>query len=57
MMRHYERRLPQWETIGEPLFVTFRLYGSLPTHRVFPPQTVATSGQAFRAVATQWLGP
>jgi len=50
MMKHYERRLPHWEAVGEPLFVTFRLFGSLPANRVFPPQRVATSGQAFRAM-------
>lgn len=47
-MRHYERRLPHWDTIGQPLFVTFRLHGSLPGHRVFPPDT--QSGKAFVAM-------
>jgi putative transposase len=46
-MRHYERRLPHWDTIGRPLFVTFRLHGSLPAHRMFPPQSLALSGKAF----------
>ena len=49
-MRHYERRLPHWDVIGRPLFVTFRLYGSLPASRVFPPGRLATSGEAFRAM-------
>lgn len=49
-MRHYERRLPHWDVIGEPLFVTFRLHGSLPAHRVFPPESVAQSGKAFVAM-------
>ena len=49
-MRHYERRLPHWDAVGVPLFVTFRLHGSLPANRVFPPQRLATSGQAFRAM-------
>jgi len=49
-MRHYERRLPHWDTVGQPLFVTFRLYGSLPAHRVFPPESVAGSGKAFVAM-------
>jgi REP element-mobilizing transposase RayT len=49
-MRHYERRLPHWDVIGQPLFVTFRLHGSLPAGRVFPPAQLATSGQAFRAM-------
>jgi len=45
-MGHYERHLPHWKVIGQPLFVTFRLHGSLPTHRVFPPARM-TSGRAF----------
>src|SRR5262249_41937075 len=49
-MRHYERRLPHWDTVDQPLFVTFRLRGSLPAHRVFPPQGVALSGKAFVAM-------
>jgi len=35
--------------IGQPLFVTFRLHGSLPVNRVFPSKTV-TSGKAFVAM-------
>ena len=49
-MRHYERRLPHWDTVGQPLFVTFRLHGSLPAHRVFPPDGLADSGKAFVAM-------
>jgi len=49
-MQHYERRLPHWDTVGQPLFVTFRLHGSLPAHRVFPPQCLALSGKAFVAM-------
>ena len=48
-MGHYERRLPHWEVIGQPLFVTFRLHGSLPAPRVFPPARMS-SGQAFVAL-------
>ena len=48
-MRHYERRLPHWEAVGQPLFVTFRLHGSLPPNRVFPPQRLS-SGRAFLAM-------
>src|SRR5438094_685915 len=44
-MQHYQRRLPHWDTIDQPLFVTFRLHGSLPAHRVFPSET--QSGKAF----------
>jgi hypothetical protein len=46
-MKHYERRLPHWDVIGQPLFVTFRLHGSLPAHRVFPPQLQADDGKEF----------
>ena len=50
MMRHYERRLPHWDIVGQPLFVTFRLHGSLPRNRVFPPAQTTTSGRAFVAM-------
>ena len=49
-MREYERRLPHWDVIGQPLFVTFRLHGSLPDRRIFPPERMATSGKAFVAM-------
>ena len=49
-MKQYERRLPHWDVIGQPLFVTFRLHGSLPVKRVFPPESLATSGKAFVAM-------
>ena len=40
------RRLPHLHIVGQPLFVTFRLYGSLPPNPPFPPSTL-TSGEAF----------
>lgn len=49
-MAHYEPRLPHWDTIGEPLFVTFRLSGSLPGNRIFPPEQLTTAGRAFVAM-------
>jgi putative transposase len=49
-MRHYERRLPHWDAVDLPMFVTFRLHGSLPAHRVFPPDAVSQSGKAFVAM-------
>jgi putative transposase len=45
-MQH--RRLPHLYVTGRPLFVTFRLQGSLPAGRAFPPQI--TSGEAFVAM-------
>jgi REP element-mobilizing transposase RayT len=41
-----QRHLPHWYAIGQPLFVTFRLHGSLPCGREFPPQSTS-SGEAF----------
>ena len=49
-MRHYERRLPHWDIVDQPVFVTFRLHGSLPAHRVFPPHGLADAGKAFVAM-------
>jgi len=49
-MRHYERRLPHWDVVEQPLFVTFRLHGSLPANRVFPPAGLVSAGKAFVAV-------
>src|SRR5581483_2933858 len=49
-MRHYERRLPHWDTIDAALFVTFSLYGSLPSRRAFPPTSLTDSGRAFVAM-------
>jgi REP element-mobilizing transposase RayT len=48
-MNRYQRRLPHWQAIGQPLFVTFRLDGSLPVNRIFPPARL-TSGRAFVAM-------
>jgi REP element-mobilizing transposase RayT len=48
-MKHYSRRLPHRDVVGQPLFVTFRLQDSLPANRVFPPDRL-TSGQAFVAM-------
>jgi REP element-mobilizing transposase RayT len=45
----YRRRLPHLHCIGEPVFVTWRLYGSLPPGRVFHDSKVS-SGRAFAAL-------
>jgi putative DNA methylase len=45
----YHRRLPHWDVVGESIFVTFRLFGSLPANRIFPPARVS-SGRAFVAM-------
>jgi hypothetical protein len=44
-MSYHERRLPHWHPEGIPLFVTWRLHGSLPRNRFPPPGTSA--GKAF----------
>jgi putative transposase len=48
-MPHYERRLPHWDRVGHPVFVTFRLHGSLPASRIFPPART-TAGKSFVAM-------
>src|SRR5713226_4630054 len=45
-MTYHQRHLPHWQPEGAALFVTWRLYGSLPKH-VLVPQTEVTSGRAF----------
>ena len=48
-MTFSQRRLPHLYEIGQPVFLTWRLHDSLPTHRVFP-QKALNSGQAFAAM-------
>lgn len=45
-MKQYHRHLPHWDAPGLPVFVTWRLRGSLPAERVFLPEHL-TSGEAF----------
>src|SRR6185369_8865985 len=45
-MRIPQRRLPHLYAIGQPLFVTFRLHGSLPAGRYFAADSMQ-SGEAF----------
>src|ERR1035438_986016 len=49
-MNRYDRRLPHCHIIGQPIFVTFRLHGSLPASRIFAPERITNSGEAFRAM-------
>jgi REP element-mobilizing transposase RayT len=44
----HRRRLPHDYSLGQPIFVTWRLHGSLPANRAFPAAT--TAGQAFLAM-------
>ena len=48
-MQFTDRDLPHFTAIGMPLFVTFRLYGSLPTGRSFHGGSL-DSGKAFVAM-------
>lgn len=45
-MQIRRRHLPHLSSTGQPLLVTFRLHGSLPQERAFPPESL-TSGKAF----------
>jgi putative DNA methylase len=45
----HERRLPHYHSIDQPIFLTWRLHGSLPKNRHFPSATT-TSGQVFLAM-------
>jgi putative DNA methylase len=42
------RRLPHYTAVGQPVFLTWRLHGSLPVNRCFPAEL--TSGKAFVAM-------
>jgi hypothetical protein len=45
----YHRHLPHLYVIGKPVFVTWRLHGSLPPNRAFGDESM-TSGAAFAAL-------
>jgi putative transposase len=59
-MRKYRRRLPHIDVPGHTVFVTWRLYGSLPKGRSFEAEEL-TSGEAFvaydRLLDTARVGP
>jgi putative transposase len=46
MMTYYKRRLPHWQPPGQDIFITWRLYGSLPV-QFRPPAGTESSGKAF----------
>jgi len=48
-MTFHERRLPHLYDTERPVFVTWRLFDSLPPHRAFPAAAL-TSSQAFHAM-------
>jgi len=45
-MTYYKRRLPHWQMPGQSIFITWRLYGSLPA-QFRPPKNTESSGKAF----------
>ncbi len=45
-MTYYERRLPHWQMPGQDVFITWRLYGSLPP-QFRPPIAIGSTGKAF----------
>ncbi len=49
-MRQSARRLPHRDVVGQPLFVTFRLHGTLPANRIFVPEVLTDAGKAFVAM-------
>jgi hypothetical protein len=49
VMSLYRRHLPHIDEPGQPVFLTWRLHGSLPPNRAFPDSTVS-SGKAFAAM-------
>jgi putative transposase len=51
-MTYHRRRLPHLYETGIPIFITWRLHGSLPQNRSFPPNSL-TSGQAFATLDRQ----
>ena len=61
-MAYYERHLPHWQPEGAALFVTWRLYGSLPTIKVprsqLPKRTFETVDRELdlATVGPLWLG-
>ena len=48
-MSFHQRRLPHLYATEQPVFLTWRLHGSLPSNRPFPVATL-NSGQAFAAM-------
>lgn len=46
MVTFYRRHLPHWQPPGQDLFITWRLFGSLPA-KFRPPSPVETSGKQF----------
>jgi putative transposase len=59
IMTYYERRLPHWQPEDAWLFVTWRLYGTLPAWRI--PAAGEDAGRAFAAfdaaLASDTAGP
>jgi len=48
-MSFYRRRLPHWQPEGVPIFLTWRLHGSLP-RGISMPDSLSTEGERFLAI-------
>jgi putative transposase len=46
----YRRRLPHWQPEGPAIFLTWRLFGSLPKYKQTEPAASLTEGQRFLAL-------
>jgi len=46
-MTYYERNLPHWQPDGKAIFLTWRLYGSLPEHVVAEIRKCSQPGRQF----------
>jgi putative transposase len=52
-MNFYRRRLPHWQPVGVPIFLTWRLYGSLPCWIRQPASDSVSEGQRFAELDQQ----
>jgi putative transposase len=53
LVSFYRRRLPHWHPEGAPIFLTWRLFGSLPQQRQTESASALTEGQRFLALDRQ----
>jgi len=53
-MSFYRRRLPHWQPEGVSIFLTWRLFGSLPKQKLYErSEAILTEGQRFLAIDRQ----
>src|SRR5258708_25840578 len=56
-MTFYRRRLPHWCPEGAVVFLTWRLFGTLPCHTVDQAHSLLTDGQASQLRTAAWMSP